>query len=240
MASRRRTIQNESVINRVYMSRNVILSMLKTRGYTGNFEKLRKSATEISTLLEADNADIEGIRDLDGFPVYVTYFIGTNTNVNSEEIKKKLVQLQQSFEIESPEEDAKDEQHIREMARRIRLIVVYEGEYKTVKSADGDKMYRHEPRSKIEKLFREISPRIEIFELSRTVYNVVENNMVPKHTLLRGEDYDNVVEKYGRSQLSKIQAGDVISKYYAAKPGDIFRIERNSDENTEIAYRLVI
>ena len=253
-------METQTYINKVYMSQNVILSMLKNRGYQGAFHKLTRSFRELQSLLmvdgdDGDGGDIVGIRDLDDKPVHIHYLrIGSGKKpkdvierflknwIDEYETtldEEKIDEIFQDLELDGNDEDALKKK-VERLTKFVHLVVIYDGEYKTVRSPMGDKMYRYEPRTKLEKTIQSLSNRIEIFELSRTVYDIMENNLVPKHTLLQGDEYKKVVDKYGTTKLSKMLTTDPIVRYYNAKVGDIFRIERNSDETTEIVYRIVV
>ena len=64
---------------------------------------------------------------------------------------------------------------------------------------------------------------------------------IPKHQLLTNEEKKEFLKCYSESELSKIFYTDVMSRYYKAQPGDIFRILRPSNTaGYNIFYRKVI
>ena len=79
--------------------------------------------------------------------------------------------------------------------------------------------------------------QIEVFLQHNILFNATHHVKVPKHELIIDNDtHKNILEIYGKATLPKISKHDVISRYYNAKIGDIFKIYRH---NT-IFYRQVI
>ena len=73
--------------------------------------------------------------------------------------------------------------------------------------------------------------------------NLVNHIPVPKHELLSDADAKKLLEEYNakKRELPKIFVSDPVSRYFAAKVGQIFKITRPS-ETSGIApsHRLVI
>jgi DNA-directed RNA polymerase I, II, and III subunit RPABC1 len=64
---------------------------------------------------------------------------------------------------------------------------------------------------------------------------------IPKHQLLSPEEKNELLEKFNENNLSEIFTTDVMSRYYGAKSGDIFRIIRPSiTAGNNIFYRRVV
>jgi DNA-directed RNA polymerase subunit H (RpoH/RPB5) len=71
--------------------------------------------------------------------------------------------------------------------------------------------------------------------------DIVSKNFIPKHTLLDKKEKEKLLEIYKSNNLPKIFKLDMMSRYYNASEGDIFRIERNSIlSGKSIYYRIVI
>ena len=63
---------------------------------------------------------------------------------------------------------------------------------------------------------------------------------IPQHQLLSPEEKNELLEKFNENNLSEIFTTDVMSRYYGAKSGDIFRIIRPSiTAGNNIFYRRV-
>ena len=64
---------------------------------------------------------------------------------------------------------------------------------------------------------------------------------IPKHELLLPEEKKELLETFNEHNLSEIYTTDVMSRYYDAKSGDIFRIIRPSiTAGNNIFYRRVV
>jgi DNA-directed RNA polymerase subunit H (RpoH/RPB5) len=85
--------------------------------------------------------------------------------------------------------------------------------------------------------------KIEIFTKEELMINIIDNILVPKHYLLNEDDKKRFMEEYivKPKELPRIYSYDPIARYYYAKNGDIFRIERPSlTSGISIVYRLVV
>jgi DNA-directed RNA polymerase subunit H len=73
--------------------------------------------------------------------------------------------------------------------------------------------------------------------------DVTSHKMVPKHRVLTPEEAEEVCQRFGivPQRLPKIQSKDPAVKAIAAQPGDILRIERESETaGVSVAYRIVV
>ena len=74
-------------------------------------------------------------------------------------------------------------------------------------------------------------------------FNVMENYLVPRHSIMEEEQVAALLEKYGivKTQLPKILMADPSAKSIGAKPGEVIMIERESPTaGLSIYYRLVV
>ena len=84
-------------------------------------------------------------------------------------------------------------------------------------------------------------PNSELFKHTEMLEDIVSKNFIPKHTLLDKKEKEKLLEIYKSNNLPKIFKLDMMSRYYNASEGDIFRIERNSIlSGKSIYYRIVI
>ena len=73
--------------------------------------------------------------------------------------------------------------------------------------------------------------------------DVTSHKMVPKHSVLTPEEAEEVCKRFGiePQRLPKIHVKDPAAKAINAEPGDILKIERESETAAvSIAYRLVV
>ena len=96
------------------------------------------------------------------------------------------------------------------------------------------------------KVTQEVSVRYkksEIFFEEDLMIDILSNELVPKHELLSKSEEEEFYETYNvkKRNIPKILSEEPISKYFNAKPGNIFRIIRPS-ETTGFThyYRLVV
>ncbi|MFW3145231.1 MAG: DNA-directed RNA polymerase subunit H [Methanomassiliicoccales archaeon] len=74
-------------------------------------------------------------------------------------------------------------------------------------------------------------------------FNVMENYLVPRHTIIPEEEVEKLLEKYSitKAQLPKILMMDPCAKALNAKSGDVIQVERQSPTaGTSLYYRLVV
>ena len=74
-------------------------------------------------------------------------------------------------------------------------------------------------------------------------FNVMENYLVPRHSILPQEEVDALLSRYeiDLSQLPKILMEDPCAKAIGAVPGNVIKIERESPTaGLSLYYRLVV
>ena len=72
---------------------------------------------------------------------------------------------------------------------------------------------------------------IEYFPTAKLQINITKHSYQPKFRLLTQKEKQEMLRKFSAKvhQLPKMAVSDPIAKYFAAIPGDIFEIERNSE-----------
>jgi DNA-directed RNA polymerase I, II, and III subunit RPABC1 len=82
---------------------------------------------------------------------------------------------------------------------------------------------------------------VEIFFEYEMLEHILDKVFIPKHELLNADEKKELLNKFNENELSKIFISDIMSRYYGAKNGDIFRIIRPSiTAGKSIFYRKVI
>ena len=80
-----------------------------------------------------------------------------------------------------------------------------------------------------------------IFHIFEMLEDIPSKNIVPEHQLLSEEDKEELKKVYDISLFPKIFDTDMMSRYYGAKVGDIFRIKRlNLNSGISTYYRKVV
>lgn len=80
-----------------------------------------------------------------------------------------------------------------------------------------------------------------VFHIFEMLEDIPSKNIVPEHQLLSESDKEELKKVFDISLFPKINNTDMMSRYYGAKVGDIFRIKRlNLNSGISTYYRRVI
>lgn len=82
----------------------------------------------------------------------------------------------------------------------------------------------------------------EVFKEEEVIFNVTKHELVPKHRLMSTAEKILFLDRMKLSEINipQIDISDPVSKYYGAKKGDLFCIERKSEiTGTSLYYRIV-
>ena len=80
-----------------------------------------------------------------------------------------------------------------------------------------------------------------IFHIFEMLEDIPSKNIIPEHQLLLKEDIEELKKVYDITLFPKIYNTDMMSRYYNAKVGDIFRIKRlNLNSGISTYYRKVV
>jgi DNA-directed RNA polymerase subunit H (RpoH/RPB5) len=81
----------------------------------------------------------------------------------------------------------------------------------------------------------------EIFIEHELMEDIPSKFFIPEHQLLTEEEKKNILETFKETELAKINDTDIMSRYFGAKVGDIFRMIRPSiTAGYNIFYRRVV
>ena len=98
-----------------------------------------------------------------------------------------------------------------------------------------------EPSKKVVKQVMTEYPNAEIFFEFEMMEDIPSKIFIPEHQLLTDEEKTNILDTFKETELAKINDTDIMSRYYQAKLGDIFRIIRPSiTAGKNIFYRRVV
>jgi DNA-directed RNA polymerase subunit H (RpoH/RPB5) len=97
-----------------------------------------------------------------------------------------------------------------------------------------------DPAKKVVKQIAEYK-NTEFFFEHEMMEDIPLKNFIPEHILLQGEDKKILLETFKEIELAKMTDMDMMSRYYKAVPGDIFKIIRPSNyAGKNIFYRRVV
>ena len=82
-----------------------------------------------------------------------------------------------------------------------------------------------------------VPTKMEIFLLDELKFNITKHYLVPKHVLLPHDESQKIIDYYGKKNLPQIRQVDILSRYFDADIGQIFRIYRNEGG---IYYRMIV
>ena len=98
-----------------------------------------------------------------------------------------------------------------------------------------------EPTKRTAKQITSEYPNAEFFFEYEMMEDIPSKMFIPEHTLLSDEEKKGFLEIFKETELAKINDTDMMSRYYAAKIGDIFKIVRPSlTAGKNIFYRKVV
>lgn len=97
------------------------------------------------------------------------------------------------------------------------------------------------PSKKVFKQVNENYPNSELFFFHEFMEDIPSKDFIPKHYILNGNDRDELLQHINIKNLKRIFSTDMMSRYFNAKVGDIFKIERlNVTSGHGVDYRVVV
>lgn len=98
-----------------------------------------------------------------------------------------------------------------------------------------------EPTKRSAKQITSEYPNVEFFFEYEMMEDIPSKMFIPEHILLLEDEKKDFLQIFKESELAKINDTDIMSRYYAAKVGDIFKIVRPSlSAGKNIFYRKVV
>jgi DNA-directed RNA polymerase subunit H (RpoH/RPB5) len=98
-----------------------------------------------------------------------------------------------------------------------------------------------EPSKKVIKQVISDYMNAEIFIEHELMEDIPSKFFIPEHQLLTEDEKKNILETFKETELAKINDTDIMSRYFGAKVGDIFRMIRPSiTAGYNIFYRRVV
>ena len=101
---------------------------------------------------------------------------------------------------------------------------------------------KNKPNTFVYKEVNTINMNDEIFLYTEVIFNRTKHRLVPKHVLLTEAEKKDLLLTYDckDTQLPRMVTTDFVCRYFGAKPGDMFKIDRPSPSSgIYITYRVV-
>ena len=204
---------NSSTIVNIYKSRNIILKQLQERGYDIS-EHEDRSMVEIQSQYNQKPPQLDMLL----------------TNNDGETTKKCFVKYHLTGKIRPSQiyEYIDDIFNIEEILTKEDDFII---------------VVKDSPNDTLVKLMRDIwnNDKIyfSIFNLNNYLYNVLEHEYVPQHTLLNQDEVDEVIKKYNimeDSQWPEISRFDPVAQAIGLRPNQICKIIRSSETAITSTY----
>ena len=98
-----------------------------------------------------------------------------------------------------------------------------------------------DPSKKVFKQVYDGYPNSELFSHDEFLEDIPSKLIIPEHRLLGDEERNELLTHYELKHFKRINEFDMMSRYYGAKPNDVFRIDRaNITSGKGIDYRVVV
>ena len=94
---------------------------------------------------------------------------------------------------------------------------------------------------KVFKQAHENYPNSEVFFLHEFMEDIPSKDFIPQHSILNSTDKDELLQHINIKNLKRIFSTDMMSRYFNAKVGDVFKIRRlNVTSGHGVDYRVVV
>lgn len=213
-------------LNRFYRIYTTIHEMLHDRGYTPNEEMMKKSewtSQYLGFLAEID----DDTSDLDLFGILDSMTLLFTRN------KKQLLVYFHPLDSKLAQNDMSYIRTLMSEKNALNLIMVA----------------NNNATPKVSSVLEILGHNAQLFSEEELLFNVTRHQLVPKHTLVTGEEREQILKTFttlpdGKQHIDLLPGmftNDAIVKYYNFRVDDLIRIDRpRKDGFVDISYRVVI
>jgi DNA-directed RNA polymerase subunit H (RpoH/RPB5) len=193
-----------TTISSIYTSRNILLEVLKLRGFDIS-EYNNYTISHVGSMHEHGQLDL--LLENGRQKVFVKYCLDSKPNLSN--------LIDEFFKGEDPILEAKDD-----------LIVLIKDEVNESAMEFLDYVWSSEHFY------------ITLFNIKRLQYNILDHELVPKHTVLSEEDKQAVLAEYNVTvrQLPEIGRYDPVASLLGMRPGMVCKIARKSKTSIHADY----
>lgn len=197
------TTSTSTIISKLYKSRKILLEQLETQGYNiSNYDGF--SINEVNIMYNKKQLDML-LDSESGKKIYIKYAIYKKLTENN--IYEVISDL---FEIENILTKETD-----------RVIFI-------IKNEPNDKLMNIQNH-----MWHSDNYFISVINIDRLQYNILNHSLVPKHTILNDEETTEFYDKFNiinsKTQLPTISRFDPVAQVIGLRPGQICKINRNSE-----------
>lgn len=200
------------LVSKIYKSRNIILELLRKRGF--NVEDYTEfSINEVHIMYNNKQLDMLLENPDSGKKIYIKYHLATR--LGNSHVYDYVDDL---FDIEDVLSNNDD------------LIIV-----------SKDKM-NATMKNLLEELYIKDNKFVTIYNLHDYLFNILNHDMVPEHTILSKEETDDIVKKYNINKMKEfpeISRFDKVAMAIGLRPSHVCKIVRSSPTSiTGMYYRM--
>ena len=207
--------QEYGLISKLYKSRKNLLTQLETIGFNVD-DYSNSSINEINVLYQQNKQDML-LKSRNGSSLYINYSVDKALRPqNVHDLVEDLYHLESVLKANTND---------------YLIIVAKDGANDTLTNL-------------LIQLYANEKILVSIVSLAELQFNIMEHNLVPKHTKLTTDETVQVKKDYNisaNSQFPKISRFELISRIIGMKPDDVCKIIRPSPTSiTSIMYRICI
>ena len=205
------TKQNSSTISQIYTSRNIILDLVKERGYdTSDYED--RSISEIQKMYNEKQLDMLMNKEdtSDDRKIFIKYHLTGKIRIN--QIYEYIDDLYNVEEILTKNDDF--------------IIITKDKPNDTLKKLMNN-------------IWNKDNIYFVIYDYNNYLFNILNHEMVPQHEVIDEKEKDNIKKKYNilyDKQFPEISRFDSVAEAIGLRPDQLCKITRNSPTAIKSVY----
>ena len=203
------TTSYSPLISKIYTSRNILLEILKWRGFNVD-DYTDFSVTEVHIMYNNKQLDMILENPVSGKTIYIKYHLATRLS---------------PLHIYEYVDDLYDIEEV--LKNSDELIIISKDKVNQTTQDLVDQLYIKDKKF------------VNIYDLNNYLFNILNHNVVPKHIILNQSEKDEVKKRYNiikDVQFPEISRSDPVSKAIGLRPGELCKIIRSSPTAVESNY----
>jgi len=200
-------IQSSQIIE-IFKSRKTIIDLLRLQNFdVSKYENF--SINDVNTLLETKQMDMLVVNEKTEKKTYIKYHMSTNSVGLAKSTRPVTIYeyIEDLFILDEVLEKKDD-----------LIIIIKDEPNDTIRKTQVD-------------ILEQDGIYVNIINIKRLQYNIMNHQLVPKHIVLNSEEAEEVKRKYNisdNSQIPDISRFSPVSQVIGIRPGDLCRIQRPS------------